>query len=73
MLELREDAVTTVAAGAASAVLDPGTYRLLAVGADFRVKAGPDVTNGANGLRLTAGLPEIFYVRKDSKIGVSAV
>jgi hypothetical protein len=73
VLALTEAASVTVSAGAASSALDGGLYRLMAVGADFLVKAGPAVTNGADGIRLTDGQAEVFFVQDGNKIGVSAV
>lgn len=70
---LGADETVTVAAGAASNPLPGGLYRLTAIGADFRVKAGPSVTDGASGTRLVSGLPEVFYIENQHKIGVSAV
>jgi len=73
VLALSEAAITTVAAANASSALTGGLYRLCAVGADFRVKSGPGVTDGANGIRLKDGVPEVFYIADGNKIGVSAV
>lgn len=62
----------SVAVGTASASLKKGWVRVVAVGGDRLIKAGPNVANGDNGLHLTAGIPEVFEVNHGDKIGVSA-